>query len=95
MSTKPYSIRRSIPRNGLVPFLAASTPKYLEVPQEVLDYFDEATSRILLGGETRRPASWRRILSPLSNNELKDMLLIRAGNERVLAARLADAQFLL
>ncbi len=29
----------------------------------------------------------------VANNELKDMSLIRAGNERVLAARLADAKF--
>ena len=29
----------------------------------------------------------------VANNQLKDMSLIRAGNERVLSARLADAKF--
>ena len=29
----------------------------------------------------------------VANNQPKDMSLIRAGNERVLAARLADAKF--
>jgi glycyl-tRNA synthetase beta chain len=66
--------------------------EYLTIPQEVL-----ITSMKEHQGffSVRDKKSGR--LAPhfiaVANNELKDMSLIRAGNERVLAARLADAKF--
>ncbi|HEX8751210.1 MAG TPA: glycine--tRNA ligase subunit beta [Nitrospira sp.] len=67
-------------------------PEYLAVPSEVL-----MTSMKEHQGffSVRDKKSGK--LSPhfiaVANNQLKDMSLIRAGNERVLAARLADAKF--
>ncbi|MDC8449849.1 MAG: glycine--tRNA ligase subunit beta [Nitrospira sp.] len=72
--------------------LGSFKPEYLTVPQEVL-----ITSMKQHQGffSVRDKESGR--LAPhfiaVANNELKNMSLIRTGNERVLAARLADAQF--
>jgi len=72
--------------------LGSFKPEYLEVPQEVL-----ITSMKQHQGffSVRDKKSGR--LAPhfiaVANNEPKNMSLIRSGNERVLAARLADAKF--
>jgi len=72
--------------------LGSFKPEYLAVPSEIL-----MTSMKEHQGffSVRDKKSGR--LAPhfiaVANNRLKDMSLIRAGNERVLAARLADAKF--
>jgi glycyl-tRNA synthetase beta chain len=67
-------------------------PEYLAVPSEILmtsmkEHQGFFSVRDKISGK----------LAPhfiaVANNQLKDMALIRAGNERVLAARLADAKF--
>ena len=65
---------------------------YLEVPQEILitsmkeyqGYFS------LMNRDTSKLVAH---FIAIANNQVKDMTLIREGNERVLAARLADAKF--
>ena len=72
--------------------LGSFKPEYLAVPSEIL-----ITSMKEHQGffSVREKKSGR--LAPhfiaIANNEPKNMSLIRAGNERVLAARLADAKF--
>jgi len=67
-------------------------PAYLEVPQEILitSMKEHQGFFSLMNKDTNK-------LVPnfiaVSNNRAKDMRLIREGNERVLAARLADAKF--
>jgi glycyl-tRNA synthetase beta chain len=67
-------------------------PEYLAVPSEIL----MTSMKEHQGFFSVRDKKTGR-LSPhflaVANNQLKDMSLIRAGNERVLAARLADAKF--
>jgi glycyl-tRNA synthetase beta chain len=67
-------------------------PAYLEVPQEIL-----ITSMKELQGFFSLMHKETGKLVPhfiaVTNNRAKDMGLIREGNERVLAARLADAKF--
>jgi glycyl-tRNA synthetase beta chain len=67
-------------------------PAYLEVPQEIL-----ITSMKEHQGffSLRRKETGKLVphFIAVTNNRAKDMGLIREGNERVLAARLADAKF--
>ncbi|HJT20953.1 MAG TPA: glycine--tRNA ligase subunit beta [Nitrospira sp.] len=67
-------------------------PEYLAVPQDIL-----VTSMKEHQGFFSVRSKQTGQLAPhfiaVANNELKNMSLIRAGNERVLAARLADAKF--
>lgn len=67
---------------------------YLDVPEEIL-----ITSMKEHQGFFSLRHKHTRKLAPhfitVANNRAKDMSLIREGNERVLAARLADAKFFL
>ena len=67
-------------------------PEYLSVPSEIL-----MTSMKLHQGffsvRDKKSGNVAAHFIAVANNQPKDMSLIRAGNERVLAARLADAKF--
>jgi glycyl-tRNA synthetase beta chain len=65
---------------------------YLEVPQEILitSMKEHQGFFSLLNRDTGRLVAH---FIAVANNQVKDMTLIREGNERVLAARLADAKF--
>jgi len=67
-------------------------PTYLEVPQEILitSMKEHQGFFSLLHKETGKLVPH---FIAVTNNRVKDMGLIREGNERVLAARLADAKF--
>jgi glycyl-tRNA synthetase beta chain len=67
-------------------------PAYLEVPQEILitSMKEHQGFFSLMHKETGRLVPH---FIAVTNNRAKDMGLIREGNERVLAARLADAKF--
>jgi len=67
-------------------------PAYLEVPQEILitSMKEHQGFFSLMHKETGKLVPH---FIAVANNRAKDMGLIRAGNERVLAARLADAKF--
>jgi glycyl-tRNA synthetase beta chain len=67
-------------------------PGYLEVPQEILmtSMKEHQGFFSLLNKDTGKLAAH---FIAVANNRAKDMGLIREGNERVLAARLADAKF--
>jgi len=67
-------------------------PAYLDVPQEILitSMKEHQGFFSLLHKETGKLAPH---FIAVTNNRAKDMGLIREGNERVLAARLADAKF--
>lgn len=67
-------------------------PEYLTVPPEILmtSMKEHQGFFSVRDGKTGQLASH---FIAVANNQLKDMSLIRAGNERVLAARLADAKF--
>jgi glycyl-tRNA synthetase beta chain len=67
-------------------------PAYLEVPQEILmtSMKEHQGFFSLMHKETGKLVPH---FIAVSNNRAKDMGLIREGNERVLAARLADAKF--
>ena len=67
-------------------------PAYLEVPQEILitSMKEHQGFFSLMHIETGKLAPH---FIAVTNNRAKDMGLIREGNERVLAARLADAKF--
>jgi glycyl-tRNA synthetase beta chain len=67
-------------------------PSYLEVPQEILmtSMKEHQGFFSLMHKETGKLVSH---FIAVTNNRAKDMGLIREGNERVLAARLADAKF--
>lgn len=67
-------------------------PAYLDVPEEILI----TSMKEHQGFFSLRHAETRRLVPhfiAIANTKLKDMSLIREGNERVLAARLADAKF--
>ena len=67
-------------------------PAYLEVPQEILI----TSMKEHQGFFSLRHKETGKLVShfiAVTNNRAKDMGLIREGNERVLAARLADAKF--
>jgi glycyl-tRNA synthetase beta chain len=67
-------------------------PAYLEVPQEILitSMKEHQGFFSLMHKETAKLVPH---FIAVTNNRAKDMGLIREGNERVLAARLADAKF--
>ena len=67
-------------------------PAYLDVPQEILitSMKEHQGFFSLMHKETGKLAPH---FIAVTNNRAKDMGLIREGNERVLAARLADAKF--
>ncbi len=67
-------------------------PGYLEVPQEILmtSMKEHQGFFSLLNKDTGKLVAH---FIAVANNRAKDMGLIREGNERVLAARLADAKF--
>src|SRR5262245_1281358 len=65
---------------------------YLEMPQEILitSMKEHQGFFSLLNRDTGRLVAH---FIAVANNQVKDMTIIREGNERVLAARLADAKF--
>ena len=67
-------------------------PAYLEVPQEILitSMKEHQGFFSLINKDTGKLVAH---FIAVANNQVKDMTLIREGNERVLAARLADAKF--
>jgi glycyl-tRNA synthetase beta chain len=67
-------------------------PGYLEVPQEILmtSMKEHQGFFSLINNDTGKLVAH---FIAVANNRAKDMGLIREGNERVLAARLADAKF--
>ena len=72
--------------------LGSFKPEYLAVPPEILvtSMKEHQGFFSVRDGKTGRLAPH---FLAVANNQPKDMSLIRAGNERVLAARLADAKF--
>jgi glycyl-tRNA synthetase beta chain len=72
--------------------LGSFKPEHLAVPPEILmtSMKEHQGFFSVHDGKTGRLAPH---FLAVANNQLKDMSLIRAGNERVLAARLADAKF--
>ena len=72
--------------------LGSFKPEYLAVPPEILmtSMKEHQGFFSVHDGKTGRLAPH---FLAVANNQLTDMSLIRAGNERVLAARLADAKF--
>jgi glycyl-tRNA synthetase beta chain len=67
-------------------------PGYLEVPQEILmtSMKEHQGFFSLINNDTGKLVAH---FITVANNQVKDMTLVREGNERVLAARLADAKF--
>ncbi|UVT17138.1 MAG: glycine--tRNA ligase subunit beta [Nitrospira sp.] len=67
-------------------------PEYLAVPQEVL-MTSMKEHQGFFSIRDKKSGKLAPQFIAVANNEVKNMSLIRAGNERVLAARLADAKF--
>ena len=67
-------------------------PEYLAMPPEIL-MTSMKEHQGFFSVRDRKSGSLAAHFIAVANNQLKDMSLIRAGNERVLAARLADAKF--
>lgn len=67
-------------------------PEYLAVPQEVL-MTSMKQHQGFFSVRDKKSGKLAPHFIAVANNELKNMSLIRTGNERVLAARLADAKF--
>jgi len=67
-------------------------PEYLAVPSEVL-MTSMKEHQGFFSVRDKKSGNLSPHFIAVANNELKDMSLIRSGNERVLAARLADAKF--
>ena len=67
-------------------------PEYLAVPQEVL-ITSMKEHQGFFSVRDKKSGKLAPHFIAVSNNEPKNMSLIREGNERVLAARLADAKF--
>jgi glycyl-tRNA synthetase beta chain len=67
-------------------------PEYLAVPSEILITSMKEHQGFFSVRDTQSGKLAPHFIA-VANNELEDMGLIRAGNERVLAARLADAKF--
>ena len=65
---------------------------YLDVPQEIL-IISMKKHQGFFSLRDNRSGKLAPHFIAVANNQPKDMSLIRAGNERVLAARLADAKF--
>lgn len=67
-------------------------PEYLAVPSEIL-MTSMKEHQGFFSVRNKKSGQLAPHFIAVTNNQLKDMSLIRAGNERVLAARLADAKF--
>ncbi|HEX8750438.1 MAG TPA: glycine--tRNA ligase subunit beta, partial [Nitrospira sp.] len=67
-------------------------PEYLAVPSEVL-MTSMKEHQGFFSVRDKKSGNLSPHFIAVANNQLKDMSLIRSGNERVLAARLADAKF--
>jgi glycyl-tRNA synthetase beta chain len=67
-------------------------PEYLAVPSEIL-MTSMKEHQGFFSVRDQNTGQLAPHFIAVANNQLKDMSLIRAGNERVLAARLADAKF--
>ena len=67
-------------------------PEYLAVPSDIL-MTSMKEHQGFFSVRNRKSGQLAPHFIAVTNNQLKDMSLIRAGNERVLAARLADAKF--
>ena len=67
-------------------------PEYLSVPSEILITSMKEHQGFFSVRDKKSGALAAHFVA-IANNEVKDMSLIREGNERVLAARLADAKF--
>jgi glycyl-tRNA synthetase beta chain len=67
-------------------------PEYLSVPSEILISSMKEHQGFFSVRDKRSGALAAHFIA-IANNQMKDMSLIREGNERVLAARLADARF--
>ena len=72
--------------------LGSFKAEYLSVPPEVL-MTSMKHHQGFFSIRSKQTGTLAAHFIAVANNELKDMSLIRAGNERVLAARLADASF--
>lgn len=67
-------------------------PEYLAVPSEVL-MTSMKQHQGFFSVRNKKTGQLAPHFIAVANNQVKDMSLIRSGNERVLAARLADAKF--
>lgn len=67
-------------------------PEYLAVPSEIL-MTSMKDHQGFFSVRDKKSGKLAAHFIAVANNQLKDMSLIRTGNERVLAARLADAKF--
>jgi glycyl-tRNA synthetase beta chain len=67
-------------------------PEYLSVPSEIL-ITSMKEHQGFFSVRDKKSGHLAAHFIAVANNEVKDMSLIRQGNERVLAARLADARF--
>ena len=67
-------------------------PEYLAVPPEIL-MTSMKEHQGFFSVRDKKTGKLAPHFIAVANNHLKDMTLIRSGNERVLAARLADAKF--
>jgi glycyl-tRNA synthetase beta chain len=72
--------------------LGSFRPEYLAVPPEILMTSMKEHQGFFSVSDGRTGKLAPHFLA-VANTQVKDMSLIRAGNERVLAARLADAKF--
>ena len=75
-----------------ISFLGSFKDAYLDVPEEILI----TSMKEHQGFVSLRQKNTGKLVAhfiAVANNRVKDMSLIREGNERVLAARLADAKF--
>ncbi|TKS60377.1 MAG: glycine--tRNA ligase subunit beta [Nitrospira sp.] len=73
-------------------FVGNFKPEYLAVPSEIL-ITSMKEHQGFFSVRDKKSGKLAAHFIAVANNQLKDMSLIRAGNERVLAARLADAKF--
>lgn len=72
--------------------LGTFKPEYLAVPPEIL-MTSMKEHQGFFSVRDKKSGNLAAHFIAVANNQMKDMSLIRAGNERVLAARLADAKF--
>ena len=72
--------------------LGCFKPEYLTVPADIL-MTSMKEHQGFFSVRDRKSGRLAPHFVAVANNQLKDMSLIRSGNERVLAARLADAKF--
>jgi len=75
-----------------VPVAGSFRSEYLSVPSEILITSMKEHQGFFSVRDKQSGALAAHFIA-VANNEVKDMSLIRQGNERVLAARLADAKF--